>query len=102
MPTSQHHDISVMFEFEKMRHRGITTSQHDDISVMFVGGPNTRTDFHIEAGAEFFWQLEGDMELPIVQRGVRRLVRIREREFFLLPGSHEFLTLECGITSEEV
>ena len=56
-----------------------------DLSVMGVGGPNTRTDFHLEAGAEFFWQLEGDMELPIVERGRRRLVRICEGEVFLLP-----------------
>ena len=57
-----------------------------DLSVMAVGGPNTRTDFHLEAGAEFFWQVQGDMELPIVERGnQRRLVRIREGEVFLLP-----------------
>ena len=56
-----------------------------DLSVMAVGGPNTRTDFHLEAGAEFFWQLEGDMELPIVERGRRRLVQIRQGEVFLLP-----------------
>ena len=56
-----------------------------DISVMAVGGPNTRTDFHLEHGAEFFWQVQGDMELPIVERGKRRLVQIREGEVFLLP-----------------
>ena len=56
-----------------------------DLSVMCVGGPNTRTDFHLEAGAEFFWQIQGDMELPIVERGRPRLVRIREGEVFLLP-----------------
>ena len=56
-----------------------------ELSVMGVGGPNTRTDFHLEAGAEFFWQLQGDMQLPIVERGKRRLVDIREGEVFLLP-----------------
>ena len=56
-----------------------------ELSVMGVGGPNTRTDFHLEAGAEFFWQIQGDMELPIVERGKRKLIKIREGEVFLLP-----------------
>ena len=56
-----------------------------DLSVMCVGGPNTRTDFHLEDGAEFFWQMEGEMELPIVERGRRRLVKIRQGDVFLLP-----------------
>lgn len=56
-----------------------------DLSVMGVGGPNTRTDFHLEDGAEFFWQVQGNMELPIIERGRRRLVRICEGEVFLLP-----------------
>ena len=55
------------------------------LSVMGVGGPNRRTDFHLEAGAEFFWQQRGGMELPIVQQGRRRLVRIQEGDVFLLP-----------------
>ena len=36
-------------------------------SVMFVGGPNSRTDFHVEQGAELFLQLRGCMELPTIQ-----------------------------------
>jgi len=56
------------------------------LSVMFVGGPNTRTDFHVEEGSEFFYQMRGDMELPTVQAGKRKLVKIREGEVFLLPS----------------
>eukprot|EP00927_Polykrikos_kofoidii_P072755 TRINITY_DN68845_c0_g1_i1.p1 TRINITY_DN68845_c0_g1~~TRINITY_DN68845_c0_g1_i1.p1 ORF type:complete len:342 (-),score=55.25 TRINITY_DN68845_c0_g1_i1:121-1083(-) len=55
------------------------------LSIMFVGGPNTRKDFHLEEGAEFFFQLRGDMELPTVQNGQRKLVRIKEGQVFCLP-----------------
>jgi len=34
---------------------------------MFVGGPNTRSDFHINEGSEFFWMYRGRMELPIIE-----------------------------------
>lgn len=58
----------------------------EQLSVMFVGGPNTRTDFHIESGSEFFYQLKGNMELPTIQQGKRKLVKIREGQVFLLPS----------------
>ena len=57
----------------------------DQMTVMFVGGPNTRTDFHLEEGSEFFFQMKGNIELPTVQRGVRKLVRIKQGDVFLLP-----------------
>ena len=62
----------------KLLHKGM-------LSVMGVGGPNARTDFHLERGSEFFWQQEGELQLPIVERGERRLVRVRAGEIFLLP-----------------
>ncbi|MDX1459559.1 MAG: 3-hydroxyanthranilate 3,4-dioxygenase [Xanthomonadales bacterium] len=52
---------------------------------MVVGGPNQRTDFHHDEGAEFFYQLEGDMVLRIIEDGERRDIHIREGEIFLLP-----------------
>ena len=48
----------------------------DQLTVMFVGGPNTRTDFHIEHGSEFFFQMRGNIELPTIQRGKRKVVKI--------------------------
>uniref|UniRef100_A0A7S3PML7 3-hydroxyanthranilate 3,4-dioxygenase n=1 Tax=Aplanochytrium stocchinoi TaxID=215587 RepID=A0A7S3PML7_9STRA len=62
----------------KLLHKG-------QMTVMFVGGPNTRTDFHLDQGSEFFWMLKGGMELPIIQQGKRKLVKINEGEVFLLP-----------------
>mmetsp|Transcript_1640 Transcript_1640/g.5086 ORF Transcript_1640/g.5086 Transcript_1640/m.5086 type:complete len:319 (-) Transcript_1640:1617-2573(-) len=56
------------------------------LKVMFVGGPNTRLDYHMEEGEEFFYQVKGDMLLKIVEKGVHKDVHIHEGEYFLLPG----------------
>lgn len=58
----------------------------DQLSIMFVGGPNSREDFHLEEGSEFFYQLKGDMELPTIQAGKRVNVVIREGDVYLLPS----------------
>jgi len=56
-----------------------------DFLVMIVGGPNRRKDFHVEDGEEFFYQLEGDITLRILDDGKVREIPIREGEIFLLP-----------------
>ncbi len=53
--------------------------------IMVVGGPNARKDFHYNEGEEFFYQIEGDMTLPIIEDGKVRNVEIKEGEIFLLP-----------------
>jgi 3-hydroxyanthranilate 3,4-dioxygenase len=53
--------------------------------VMVVGGPNRRKDFHVEEGEEFFYQVEGDITLRIMEDGKPRDIPIREGEIFLLP-----------------
>jgi 3-hydroxyanthranilate 3,4-dioxygenase len=53
--------------------------------VMAVGGPNSRQDYHVDPGEEFFYQLEGDMLLKTVQDGEFVDIPIREGEIFLLP-----------------
>jgi len=60
---------------------------HKDFLVMVLRGPNTRLDFHIEPGDEFFYQVEGDMELHLKPDGERRqVVQIKEGEIFVCPG----------------
>jgi 3-hydroxyanthranilate 3,4-dioxygenase len=53
--------------------------------IMVVGGPNSRSDFHVDPGEEFFYQLEGDMLLRTVQGGHVVDLPIREGEILLLP-----------------
>lgn len=53
--------------------------------IMVVGGPNARKDYHINAGEEFFYQLEGDMNLRILVDGQPQDLPIGEGEIFLLP-----------------
>jgi 3-hydroxyanthranilate 3,4-dioxygenase len=59
--------------------------QDSEFMVMAVGGPNQRKDFHVEDGEEFFYQVEGDIVLRIIEEGAVREIPIREGEMFLLP-----------------
>jgi 3-hydroxyanthranilate 3,4-dioxygenase len=54
--------------------------------VMVVGGPNQRTDYHVNPGEELFFQVEGDIVLKIIDDGQFRDVPIKQGEIFLLPG----------------
>ena len=55
--------------------------------VMIVGGPNHRTDFHINQTDEFFYQLQGDIFLRIVNSEQKiEEVAIREGDVFMLPA----------------
>lgn len=53
--------------------------------VMVVGGPNARKDYHVDEGEEFFYQVEGDIVLKVVEDGAPRDIPIRQGEIFLLP-----------------
>lgn len=56
-----------------------------DFIIMVVGGPNARSDFHVDPGQEFFYQIEGDMLLKTVQDGKIVDIPVRQGEVFLLP-----------------
>ena len=53
--------------------------------IMVVGGPNARKDYHFEEGEEFFYQIEGDITLKVIDNGEPKDIPIREGEIFLLP-----------------
>jgi 3-hydroxyanthranilate 3,4-dioxygenase len=59
--------------------------EDSEFIIMVVGGPNSRKDYHYEEGEEFFYQLEGDITLKVVEDGVPRDIAIMEGEIFLLP-----------------
>ena len=59
--------------------------QDRDFIVMVVGGPNSRTDFHIDESEEFFYQVEGDITLRVIEDGKPVDIPIRQGEIFLLP-----------------
>ena len=53
--------------------------------VMVVGGPNSRKDYHYDEGEEFFYQVEGNMTLKVMENGYPRDIQINQGEIFLLP-----------------
>jgi 3-hydroxyanthranilate 3,4-dioxygenase len=56
-----------------------------DFVIMVVGGPNARRDYHVDPGAEFFYQLEGTLTLRTMQDGVPVDYAVGPGEVFLLP-----------------
>ena len=62
-------------------------AHYKEFIVMILRGPNTRLDFHLEPGEEFFYQIHGDIELHVKPENERRqAVKIGEGEIFLCPG----------------
>ena len=62
-----------------------TVYQDTEFIVMVVGGPNSRKDYHFNEGEEFFYQLEGNITVKIIEDGKQRDIHINEGDIFLLP-----------------
>ena len=60
--------------------------QAGDFIVMIVGGPNARKDYHYNESEEWFYQVEGDINVRVQEDGKAVDVPIKEGEMFLLPA----------------
>jgi len=58
---------------------------HEDFIVMVVGGPNQRTDFHVDPYEEVFYQVRGNMHVNVMTADGPARVDIREGEMWVLP-----------------
>ncbi len=63
----------------------VVYTPNQDFIVMVVGGPNSRKDYHFNETEEFFYQLEGDVQVKIMEDGKPRVIDIHEGDIFLLP-----------------
>jgi 3-hydroxyanthranilate 3,4-dioxygenase len=63
-----------------------TMTVGNDFIVQIVGGPNARTDFHVDPYEEWFYQLKGNIHVELMVAGEARTVQIHEGETWLLPG----------------
>jgi len=55
--------------------------------IQIVGGPNSRTDFHVNQSDEFFYQIEGAIFLRIINaQGKFEEIHLKAGDIFLLPG----------------
>lgn len=58
---------------------------NEDFIVMVVGGPNSRTDFHVDPYEEVFYQIKGNMHVNTMTPEGPVRVDIREGEMWTLP-----------------
>ena len=64
-----------------------TLTVGNDFIVMIVGGPNARTDYHVDPYEEWFYQLEGTMHVDLMVDGKPESVEIGPGQTWLLPGN---------------
>src|SRR6201999_2928858 len=56
-----------------------------DFIVMIVGGPNQRTDFHVDPYEEFFYQIKGELRVNVMTEDGPETVEVNAGEMWVLP-----------------
>jgi len=69
---------------EKMR-PSAAIWQDGDLILQVIGGPSSRSDYHVDEYEECFYQLKGDVVIRVIEDGKRREIPLREGEIFMLP-----------------
>ncbi|MDX2971553.1 3-hydroxyanthranilate 3,4-dioxygenase [Kribbella solani] len=57
----------------------------DDFITMVVGGPNQRTDFHVDPYEEFFYQISGELRVLVQTPDGPATVEVNAGEMWVLP-----------------
>ncbi len=57
----------------------------DDFITMVVGGPNQRTDFHVDPYEEFFYQIKGELRVNVMTEDGPETVEVNAGEMWVLP-----------------
>ena len=57
----------------------------DDFITMVVGGPNQRTDFHVDPYEEFFYQISGELKVNVMTDDGPATVAVNAGEMWVLP-----------------
>lgn len=60
--------------------------KNSDLICTVVGGPNQRTDFHVDPYEEYFHQFKGNASILIADRGRFERIVLKEGDMFLLPA----------------
>lgn len=55
--------------------------------INMVGGPNYRTDYHINPMEEIFYQIKGKAYLNVLDRDKYEVIPLKEGDIFLLPAN---------------
>lgn len=63
-----------------------TMATGKDFIVQILGGPNQRTDYHLDPYEEWFYQIKGDIDVNVMTRDGPKSVHIGEGQAWLLPG----------------
>lgn len=61
-------------------------TESGDYIVMVVAGPNARKDYHYNETEEFFYQLEGNIEVHIQEEGQKKTMHLGPGDMYLNPA----------------